>query len=72
MLNDAWLKIVGTLTPDDMMLLKDRGCASEAYNLLEAIERLALAWQGTDLGPINKRDWADIQLRLKELREALS
>jgi len=71
MLNDAWLKIVGALTPDDMMLLKDQGCASESYNLLEAIERLALAWQGTDLGLIGRKDWADIQIRLKELREAL-
>ena len=71
MLSDAWLKIVGALTPDDMKLLKDRGCTGEANNLLEAMERLALAWQGTDLWLMSKKDWADIQIRLEELREAL-
>ena len=71
MLSDAWLKIVGTLTPYDMKLLKDRGCYGEAYNLLEAIERLALAWRETDLGLIAQKDWADFQIRLEELRAAL-
>ena len=72
MLQDAWIKIVGALTPDDMKLLKNRGCASESYDLLEAIEKLALAWQRTESGAIHKTDWSDFQKRLKDLREALS
>lgn len=71
MLHDAWLKIVGTLTPDDMRLLKDRGCARESYDLLKALEKLILVWQETEPGLMGKKDWADIQKRLKELREAL-
>jgi len=43
MLADAWLKMVGALTPDDMKLLKARGCASESFALVEAIDKLALA-----------------------------
>ena len=71
MLHDAWLKIVGALTPDDMKLLKDRGCARESYDLLDAIDKLILAWQGTEPGPMDKKEWEDIQKRLAELQEAL-
>ena len=71
MLADAWLKIVGALTPDDMKLLKARGFTNESLAFLEAIDNLALLWRRTESGPLNKKIWADIQLRLRELREAL-
>ncbi len=71
MLADAWLKIVGALTPDDMKLLKARGFTNESLALLEAIDRLVLVWQRTEPAPLNKKNWADIQIRLGELREAL-
>lgn len=71
MLADAWLKIVGALTPDDMKILKARGLTHESLSLLEAIDNLALTWRETEPGPLNKKIWADIQLRLRELREAL-
>ena len=71
MLSDAWLKMVGVLTPDDMKLLKDRGFDSESYDLLKVLEKLILAWQETEPGPMDKKEWADIQKRLAELREAL-
>ena len=71
MLADAWLKIVGALTPDDMKLLKARGFTNESFALLEAIDKLALVWRRTEPGPLNKKIWADIQVRLGELREAL-
>ena len=67
MLVDAWLKMVGALTPDDMKLLKARGCASELFALLDAIENLAVSWQRTEPGLIHKRDWADFQSRLEAL-----
>ncbi len=71
MLVDAWLKIVGALTPDDMKLLKARGCTNEALALLEAIDKLTLVWRRTEPGPMNKKIWIDIQVRLGELREVL-
>jgi len=70
-LADAWLKIVGALTPDDMKTLKARGLTHESLALLEAIDNLALMWRRTEPGPLNKKIWADIQVRLGELREAL-
>ena len=71
MLADAWLKMVGAFTPDDMKLLKARGCASEAFALLEAFDKLALAWRRTEPRPINEKEWADFQIRLRELWDAL-
>jgi hypothetical protein len=71
MLADAWLKMVGVLTPDDMKLLKARGFTNESLALLEAINKLALMWRETEPGPLDKRIWADFQIRLRELREAL-
>jgi|GEM_PF-4307117 len=71
MLADAWLKMVGALTPDDIKLLKARGCASELFALLEAFDKLVLAWQGTEPGRLDKKVLADVQSRLTELRVAL-
>jgi len=71
MLADAWLKMVGALTPDDIKLLKARGCASELFVLLEAFDKLVLAWQRTEPGRLDKKVLADIQSRLIELRATL-
>ncbi len=71
MLGDAWLKMVGALTPEDIKLLKARGCASELFVFLEAFDKLVLAWQRTEPPPIDKRGWADIQTRLNQLQAAL-
>ena len=71
MLADAWLKMIGALTPDDMKLLKARGCTSESFDLLEAIDKLALAWRRTEPGPVKKMVWDDVQIRLRALRDAL-
>jgi len=71
MLADAWLKMVGALTPDDMKKLKARGLTSESLDLLEAIDKLALVWRRTEPAPLNKKLWADVQFRLRELREVL-
>ena len=70
MLADAWLKVVGALTPDDMKLLKARGCASELFDFLEAFDKLAQAWRRTERS-INKAVWDDVQTRVTELRAAL-
>jgi len=71
MLADAWLKVVAAFTPEDMKLLKARGCASELFVFLEAFDKLTLAWQRTEPGPIHKRYWDDFQIRLQELQAAL-
>ena len=71
MLADAWIKMVGALTPDDMKLLKARGCASELFAFLEAFDKLVLAWQRTEPPPLDKKVWAEVQIRLKELQAAL-
>jgi hypothetical protein len=71
MLVEVWLKMVGALTPDNMKLLKARGCASEVLALLDAIDKLAWAWRRTEPGPMHKRDWDDVQIRLGQLRDAL-
>lgn len=71
MLVDAWLKVVGAFTPEDMKLLKARGCASESFELLDAFDKLTLEWRRTEPEPTHKKDWADIQNRLQELRAAL-
>jgi hypothetical protein len=71
MLTDAWLKMVGALTPNDMKLLKARGCASELFAFLEAFDKLAQAWRRTEPPPMNKAVWDDVQGRLSALRDAL-
>jgi len=71
MLVDAWLKVVGALTPEDMKLLKAQGCASELFVFLEAFGKLTLAWRRTEAGSGNTKDWTDIQNRLTKLRAAL-
>ena len=50
MLVDAWLKVVGAFTPEDMKLLKARGCASETFEFLDALDKLTVAWQRAELG----------------------
>ena len=71
MLADAWLKMVGVLTPDDIKLLKARGCASELFALLEAFDKLVLAWQRTEPGRIDRKVVGDVRSRFTELRAAL-
>jgi hypothetical protein len=53
MLADAWLKMVGALTPDDMKLLKARGCANDLFAFLEAFDKLVLAWRRTEPPPLD-------------------
>lgn len=71
MLVDAWVKVVGAFTPEDIKLLKAQGCASELFVFLEAFDKLTLAWRRTELGWGNTKDWADIQNRLTKLWAAL-
>jgi len=71
MLADAWLKVIGAFTPEDIKLLKAQGCANELFVFLEAFDKLALAWRRTLPGAISKSTWNDVQIRLQELRDAL-
>jgi hypothetical protein len=83
MLADAWLKVIGAFTPEDIKLLKAQGCASESFVFLEAFDKLTLAWRRTlpgaiskstwpdTAGAISKSTWNDVQIRLQELQAAL-
>jgi len=71
MLADAWLKMVGALTPDDIKLLKARGCASELFVLLEAFDKFVLECKLTYTGRLYKKVLDDVQSRLTELRATL-
>jgi len=71
MLVDAWLKVVGAFTAEDIKLLKAQGCAGELFVFLDAFHKLTLAWRRTEPRWGNTRDWTDIQNRLTKLRAAL-
>jgi len=63
------LRLITLVTPDDVKELKAAGCTDEAKVLLEALHRVAVHWQGT--GPVDKKVWAGVQVRLNQLRAAL-
>ena len=71
MLVDAWLKVVGAFTSEDMKLLKAQGCAGEAFEFLDALDKLTVAWRRTEPRPVHKRDWDDFETRLGQLRDVL-
>jgi hypothetical protein len=71
MMADAWLKVIGAFTPEDMKLLKAQGCANELFVFLEAFDKLTLAWRRTLPGAISKSTWNDVRIRLQKLQAAL-
>jgi len=69
MLGLALLRLLVSLTPDDVNALKVGGCADEAKVLLEALHRVSEKWQ--EMGPVDPRVFASVQIRLNQLRAAL-
>ncbi|MBA7534410.1 hypothetical protein ES705_26656 [subsurface metagenome] len=69
MLGATLLRLVTAVTPDDVKELKAAGCMVEAKVLLEMLHRVAVHWHGT--GPVDKKVWAGVQVRLNQLRAAL-
>ena len=71
MLGDTLLKMVSVVTPEDVKQLKVAGHADEVKALLDYLERLAVSWRWQFGGQSDIQVWADIQIKLNELRAAL-
>lgn len=69
MTSDILLKMVSVLTPDDVRQLKDAGYESEVNALLGIWAAMAIHWRRA--GMSDSRGWADVQVKLNELRAAL-
>ena len=69
MLGATLLRLVTLGMPDDVKELKAAGCTDEAKVILVAFHRVAVHWQG--MGPVDKKVWARVQIRLNQLRAAL-
>ena len=69
MLGDILLKLVNSLTPDDVRQLKAAGHESEVVALLATLDVIAATWRQADVS--DSQVWADVQIRLNELRSAL-
>ena len=65
------LKMVSVLTPEDMKQLKGAGYADEVKALLGYLERLAVSWRWQFGGQLDIKVWADVQVKLNRLRDAL-
>lgn len=71
MLGDILLKMVSVVTPEDVKQLKGAGYANEVKALLGYLERVAVSWRWQFGGQSDIEVWADIQIKLNELRAAL-
>ena len=69
MLGDILLKLANSLTPDDVRQLKAAGCEGEVRALLRVWDAMAIAWR--QAGVSDSQVWADVQIKLNELRSAL-
>ena len=69
MLGDILLKLVNGLTPDDVRQLKAAGHESEVAALLATLDMIAATWRQADVS--DSQVWADVEIRLNELRSAL-
>jgi len=65
------LKLVWVLTSDDVHQIKAAGHSDEARNLVEQINKLAVAWH-QESRETGGAAWADIETKLIELRLAAS
>ena len=69
MTGDILLKMVSVLTPDDVRQLKAAGYGGEVNALLGVWAAMAIHWRRA--GMSDSRGWADVQIKLNELRAAL-
>ncbi|MBA7673939.1 hypothetical protein ES703_82146 [subsurface metagenome] len=69
MTGDILLKMVSVLTPDDVRQLKAAGYEGEVNALLGVWDAMAIHWRRA--GMSDSQGWADIQIKLNELRAAL-
>lgn len=71
MTGDILLKMIAVLTPDDVRQLKAAGCGDDVRSWLATWDKMAIEWRSQDYGHIDSKVWADVQIKLNELRAAL-
>ncbi len=69
MLGEILLKMVSVLTVDDVRQLKAAGYEDEVNALLRVWAAMAIHWRRA--GVSDSQVWADVQIKLNELRAAL-
>lgn len=65
------LKMMLVLTVDDVRQLKAAGREGDVRAWLVSFDRMAIQWGLQDFEHIDGQVWADIQIKLNELRAAL-
>ena len=70
MQGEILLNLVTVLTPDDVRRMKAAGLADLAKKYIDVVDKLAAGWR-RECGPIDSEIWAEVQIRLRELRAAL-
>lgn len=69
MLGEVLLKMVSVLNVDDVRQVRDAGCEAELRALLGVWDAMAMRWRAA--GVSDSQVWADVQIKLNELRAAL-
>ncbi len=70
MQGEILLKLVTVLTPDDVRQMKATGLADLAKKHIDGLDTMVAGWR-RECGPIDSEVWAEVQIRLNELRAAL-
>ena len=65
------LKMLSVLTPEELKQLKVAGYADEVKAMLGHLEMLAVSWRWRFGGQIDIKVWADVQVKLNQLRATL-
>lgn len=71
MIGEILLRLVSVLTVDDVRELRAAGCEHEVRAWLDDFDRMVVRWRNWDYGHIDSQVWADVQVKLNELRGAL-
>lgn len=70
MQGEILLKLVTVLTPDDVRQMKAAGLGDLAKKNIDGLDMMAAGWR-RECGPLDSEVWAEVQIRLNELRAAL-
>ncbi len=69
MLDDALLKMVSALTPDDVKEMVSLGLEDKLAELFWAMDKMVFDWRNRGL-MTDSKTWADVNIKLNELRTA--
>jgi len=70
MQGEILLKLVTVLTPDDIRRMKAAGLGDLVKAILNGLGMMVAGWR-RECGPVDSEVWAEVQIRLNELRTAL-